>query len=814
VRNAPYHRNQFGGTVGGPIKRNKSFFFASFADLRQTSGTFLSGGIVPTNQERTGNFSDATVLPIDPTTHTVFDYNGVPGWIPPNRLDPTAQNIINNYIPQANGPGSTWTGYFTGPLDDYEVLGKIDHSISANDQLQGSYFMIDTSQRIPGSTQLVWTNTLSETRQQNFNLSEVHTFNPATTNEAWVTYTRTIGARVNYPFTSLGDLGSTFYTQGPTTLPAINVSGYFNLSRNLAGPLSGDNFYALRDMVRMDRGKHSLVFGAEASLEKAMLDGDLDNFGNFTIATSAPNTTGNALSDFVTGTVASMTQAAPYSSFIDYWYAGFFVNDNYKLSPRLTLNLGLRYDLQTSPVEANNKIDTFIPGQQSTVIPSAPQGLLFPGDKGVPRGITDLRLHHISPRLGVVWDPYGDGKTAVRAGGGIFFGSVDANEWNQPANGQPFAVSQTFNSITSLTNIYGNAASFPTGNPFPYNYTPQNPRFLQNSSVIAIDRNYQWPLTYQFNLSIQRELPGNLNLTTAYVSTLSHDIPLDYDFNYPQWAPGASTSQASINSRRPYSPGVLGQTQYIASSLTGSYHALQVSAEKRMSNNFMIGGNYVWSHTIWGGEPGADSQNQPQDSNALGEEKGPGDYDQRNMASINGIWNLEYYRGTNHMVRYLANGWEVSPIVTLHSGLPINILTGADLNDDSYTSDRPNFVPGQVPFLSPHRSRPVAAAEWFNIAAFASNGPGKGIGPGGADGDVKRNFLTAPGYRDVDIGLYRNLHLTEGINLQIRAEATNAFNLVSLAAPTATVMSANDGKITSSVANSNRQIQLGARLTF
>jgi hypothetical protein len=156
----------------------------------------------------------------------------------------------------------------------------------------------------------------------------------------------------------------------------------------------------------------------------------------------------------------------------------------------------------------------------------------------------------------------------------------------------------------------------------------------------------------------------------------------------------------------------------------------------------------------------------------------------------------------------------VSPIVTLHSGLPVNILTGADLNDDSYTSDRPNLVPGQVPFLNPHRSRPVAAAEWFNIAAFASNGPGKGIGPGGADGNVRRNFLTAPGYRDVDIGLYRNLHFTERINLQIRAEATNAFNLVSLAAPTATVLSANDGKITSSVANSNRQIQLGARLTF
>jgi hypothetical protein len=813
-RKAPYHRNQFGGTIGGPIVHNKTFFFGSFAELRQTSGTFLNGAIVPTALERTGNFSQSKVLPINPVTHTVYAYNGVPGLIPPSSLDPTAKNILGQYIPLSNGPNNTWTGYYTGPLDNYEILGKINHSFSSSDQLQASYFMIETSQTVPASTQLLWMDTLSATRQQNVNLSEVHIFNPTTTNNAWLTYTRTIGGRTNLPQISLGDLGSTFYTQGPKSLPAINVSGYFNLARNLAGPLTGDNFYSVRDAVNMERGKHSIVFGAEMSLEKGMIDGNLDNFGNFTIATSAPNSTGNALADFVTGTVASMTQAAPYSSFIDSWYYGFFANDNWRLAQHLNLNLGLRYDLQTPPVEALNRTDTFVPGRQSTIIPGAPLGLLFPGDKGVPRGITDFRLQHLSPRIGLVWDPFGDGKTAVRAGGGIFFGSVDGNEWNQPANGQPFAVSQTFNSIASLTNVYGNPASFPNGNPFPYTYSPQNPRFLPNASVIAISQKYQWPVTYQFNLAVQRQLPGGISLTTGYVGTVSRDIPLDYDVNYPAYAPGASTSQTSINNRRPYDPGVLGQTQLIASVLTGSYHSLQVSVEKPMSKNFMLGGNYVWSHTIWGGEPGAASQNQPQDSDALSEEKGPGDFDQRSMASISGIWKLEYYRGDSHSLKQLLNGWEISPIVTLHSGLPFNILTGADKNDDSYTSDRPNLVPGQRPFLSTHRTRSAAAAEWFNTAAFVANAPGTGIGPGGADGNVGRNFLTAPGYRDVDLGVYRNMHLPRNILLQLRAEATNAFNLVSLAAPTATVISASDGKITSAVANSNRQIQLGARLTF
>lgn len=814
TRNNPYHRNQFGGTFGGPVIHNRSFFFFSFGDLRQSSGTFLNGAIVPTALERQGNFSNSKVLPNDPSTGKPYAYNGVPGWIPPTALDPTAQNILTGYIPLSNGSNNSWSGYFKGPTDNYEILGKFDHSISSTDHLQASYFMVESSQRVPGSSQLIWTNTLSTTRQQNINISEVHTFSPILANQLWLTYTRTIGARINYPLTSLGDLGSTFFTQGPTTLPAINVSGYFNLSRNLAGPLSGDNFYSLREMMTLEKGKHSIVYGAEMSLEKGMLDGNLDNFGNFTISTSAPSTTGNALADFVTGTVASMTQAAPYSSFIDSWYYGFYLNDNYRVLPRLTLNLGLRYDLQPSPVESKNRTATFVPNVQSTVIPSAPLGMLFPGDAGVPRGITDLRKHHISPRVGIVWDPFGDGKTAIRAGAGIFYGSVDANEWNQPANGQPFAVSQTFNSIASLTNIYGNKASFPNGIPFPYYYTAANPRFLPNASVIAISKDYQWPLNYQLNAAVQRQLPGAMSVTVAYVGTLSHDIPLDYDINYPAYAPGASTSQTSINNRRPYDPGVLGQTQFIVSNQTANYHSLQITVEKRMSHDFMVGGNYVWSHSIWSALPGAAYLNSPQDSSAIWEEKGPGDYDQRHMASISGIWKLNYYKGTGGIVKQVANGWELSPIVSLHSGLPVNIQTGADRNDDSYTSDRPNLVPGQKPFLDPHRSRAAVAAQWFNTAAFVANAPGTGIGPGGADGNVSRDFLTAPGYKDIDLGVYRNFEFERGITLQLRGEATNVFNLVSLGAPTATVSSANNGKITSAVTNSNRQIQIGARMTF
>jgi hypothetical protein len=184
------------------------------------------------------------------------------------------------------------------------------------------------------------------------------------------------------------------------------------------------------------------------------------------------------------------------------------------------------------------------------------------------------------------------------------------------------------------------------------------------------------------------------------------------------------------------------------------------------------------------------------------------------MVSISGIWKLDYFRGSNFIGKFLANGWSISPIVTLNSGQPFNITTGSDKNADGYNNDRPNLVPGVNPFLDSHRSRTVSSQAWFNTAAFVPNGPGLagGIGPGGADGSTPRNYLRAPGYRDIDLGISKDFRFERGIGLQFRADATNAFNMVSLNAPTANLSSGNNGKITS--AASPRLIQVGARISF
>jgi len=833
--NPPYHRNQFGGMIGGPVKHDKAFFLFSYAGLRQVVGQQLTGGVLPTGLEREGDFTQSTlkgnpVIPAVPGSVTKTNPGGTPlvgtnsspncqvpteRCIPSSLLDQTAANLLSTkYIPLPNAAGNTYSGFFTGPTNQDEYLGKYDQVLGEKDHVAVSYFYLNTKQNAFGNGNFPYMTNQSFAKQQVVNISDIHTFSPTTANQGWVTFTRVAGGRVNLPTIGLDDLGSSFTTQGPKTLPQLSVSGYFSAGGALAGPVSDTDFYSIRDMVSKTKGKHSLDFGGELSLEKDMIVGNLENFGNFSFATSAPTTTGNALSDFVTGQVSTMEQDTPYHGLINSWYFAFYAQDNYRMTPRLTLNLGLRYDVQTSPVESSDLTATFIPGVQSTKVPAAPVGMLFPGDKGVPRGIADNRLHHFSPRIGIAWDPFGDGKTAVRAGAGLFYGSVSGNEWNQPANAQPFAIRQTFNSITSFTNVYGNPASFPNGDPFPYTYSPASPRFLPAATIETIAPDYQWPLVYQLNAAVQRQLPHNVTATVAYVGTLSHHLPFMEDKNYAAYAPGASTSQASINARRPYDPGKLGQITYDESNETASYHSLQIAASRPLTRNLLLSGFYVLSHAFQSVNESAIGQATAQDFDNLWEERGPTDNDRRHVANISGMWNLDYYKGSNFVIKQVLNGWTVAPIVSLQSGAPFTITTGSNKNFDSANANRPNLVPGVNAFLDPHRSRSAAAAEWFNTAAFIANGPGVagGIGPGGADGNAPRDYLRAPGYRDIDLGLYRDIRFERGFTLQIRGEATNAFNLVSLNAPTASLASSLDGKITA--AASPRLIQLGARFTF
>jgi Carboxypeptidase regulatory-like domain len=832
-----YRRNMFGGTVGGPVKQDKAFFFFSYGGLRQVVGTTLSGGIIPGKYMTEGDFtqltnSKGTVIPVYmPGTKTQYaGTNASPNCqtptancVPSSALDPTAQNLMSKFITPLltstmnPATSNSYAGYFIGPTNQDEYLGKYDQVLSDKNHASASFFYLDTLQDAYGNGSIPYMTNQSFSKQYNTNVSDIHMFNGTTANQAWLTFTRVAGGRINLPATGLEQFGSDYRTQGPQTLPSISISGYFSGGGALAGPVSDTDFYSLRDLVSMTKGKHSIDFGGELSLEKDMFQGNLENFGSFLFSpTGFPGTTGNALSDFIVGQVNSMEQDTPYHGLLSNWYWAFYLQDNYRFRPNLTLNLGLRWDVQTAPVESQNLTATFVPNAQSAKVPSAPKGLLFPGDPGVPRGIAGNRYHHISPRVGVAWDPFGDGKTAVRAGAGVFYGSVSANEWNQPANAQPFAVRQTFPCIQSFTHVYGDSVigctpSFPNGSLFPYTFNPSNPRFLPNASVETINRDYQWPYVYQLNAAVQRQLPKNLSLTVAYVGTLSHDLPFEVDANAPIWAAGATTSNA--NPRRPYNAdGALGVASYLVSNQTASYNSLQVSAIRPLTRNLMLSGFYVLGHTFQSvNENGVGTAGPAQDFYALWEERGPMDVDRLNTSTISAIWKLDYYKGNKTLWEQLADGWTISPILAFNSGTPVNVVTGSAKNGDPSTTNRPNLVPGVNPFLDPGRPRSVSRSAWFNTAAFTANGSG-GIGPGGADGTTPRDYLRAPGYRDVDLAIFRDFQFERGMNFQIRGEATNVFNLVSLGSPNASLASTQFGWITS--ASTQRLIQVGGRFTF
>jgi hypothetical protein len=793
---APLRRNQFGGSLGGPIRKDKTFFFGTYSGLRQNISQFLNSAVVPSALERSGDFSQDKTKPNDPLNGNKPYPNGV---IPSSRFDPVALNILNKYVPVANLANNGWQGFVPNPYNTDEVLVKIDHSINDRHRLTGSYYETAGTNTIQPAGNLPWSTQSFNWRQQNVNVSETATIGGAMVNQFWTTYTRNFGGRLNLPGISLHDLGSTFMPQGTPSLPQITVTGYFTLGQSIAGPSAGTNFYSVRDGLSYTHGRHTLKFGGELSLDKDIQQTLLNNYGVFSFSGTK---TGNAFADFLTGLPVTMNQDAPITAMDNFWTYALYAQDDFRILPRLTLNLGLRWDVQTAPTDPFDREATFEYGVQSQVLKGSniPTGLLVVGDPGVERGIVKTQYGHLSPRLGLAWDPFGNGKTSVRAGAGLFYGSVSGNEWNSTSNYQPFAVREQFNTIQSLANPYG---LLPGGvDPFPYSYNPTAPQFIFPAAIYGVAPDFRWPYAYQLNFNIERQLGGGWTLSGGYVGSLGRRLPFAIDLNYPYYNSTATSS--NVNNRRPIEPGVLSNIYSVKSVMNTAYHSLQITAEKRLGSRFTAKAFYVFSKALEDVQLDNNTVNGgAEDYRNLSLDRGRSDNDRRQVAIGSLIWNLNYYRGKSAFVRNVLNGWEASAIVTLQSGTPFSVTTGSDSNLDGNNNDRAMLIGD--PFLDPNRPRSQTTAMWFNTAAFGKTA-------NGVDGTAARNLLDKPGTKNVDGGLFRNFKFTERLVVQLRGEFTNALNLVNLGGPTTTLSSSQFGQIRS--AGSMRQVQLGARLTF
>src|SRR6266478_3850602 len=468
VGTPPLRRQQFGGTFGGPIKKDRTFFFGSYQGLRQVSSLLFTGATLPTAAEAGGNM--AALLPAGGSLPSQYTC-GSSTVVCPSLLDPVAQKLLNPTnaavafptIPVANVGTTGWQGTTASPYNPDEFIVKLDHNLTSNQRLSGSYFYTSGTNEVPplNSTSgqpngnIPWAVQQFNWRQQNLNISDTWTATPSLVNQVWLGYTRNFGGRLNLPATSLADLGSEFTIQGPHSLPQITVTGFFTGASAIAGPVAGSNFYTVRDVVSLNHGRHSITFGADETLDKDIQQTLLNNYGvfgfngtNIKDSVSGKTLSVPALANFVMGLPTSLSQDAPVTGYTNSWSTGLFAQDNFRILPRLTLNLGLRWDIQTPPTDPLNRGTSFEVGQQSIAIPDAPTGALFVGDPGVTRGIVPVRWRHVSPRIGLAWDPRGDGKTSIRAGAGVFYGSLSGNEWNTVTNFEPSAIRYSFTNVT------------------------------------------------------------------------------------------------------------------------------------------------------------------------------------------------------------------------------------------------------------------------------------------------------------------------------------------------------------------------------
>jgi hypothetical protein len=804
----PLKRNQFGGTIGGPIVHDKTFFFTSYSGLRQTTSTFFNTAIVPTALERAGDFSASRTLPTDPATGVTFVCNGVRGAICANRLDPVAMKIISNYIPEANVPGSIWQGYVPSPYDTDEILMKIDHQLNAAHRFSGNYFLTKGSNTVKAGTgNLPWASQQFAWRQHNVNLSDTWVVSTNKINQAWFSFNRNFGGRLNLPATSLTALGSSAIIQGAPSLPQITVSGFFTLTNAIGGPKAGGDFYSGRDVFSWTSGPHALKLGGELSYNKTVQDTLLNNYGVFTFNSSA---TRNALADFLIGIPSAVTQDAPVTALWNSWYGAAFLQDDYRINGRTTLNLGLRWDVQTPGTDPLNRFSTYVPGQKSTVNPAAPVGQLFYGDPGVERGVIPTRWNHLSPRVGFVWDPFGDGKTSVRAAAGLFYGSISGNEWNTMTNFQPWSTRLTFTNINARTSATGVPLGASLSNPYnaylgdaPF---PYNGSYANGGGIFGVSQGFQWAHAYQTNVGLQRQIGKSLAVGAAYIGTFSRNLPFGRDVNYPVVTSTATAAGANILSRRP-NPA-FGAVLLLDSDQYSNYNGLQITFSQRPWHHVSFDGFYTLSKTVTSVQlQNNTTQGLAQNYSKLSEDFGRADTDQRHVFSASVNWAIDYYRGGNAAMQHVLNGWTIAPIIKVRSGLPFTITNGnVDANLDGNTNDRAAIVG------DPHIDHPTAAM-WFNTAAFIQNKVVTGVA---TDGNSPRNFLDGPGYRVVDLALSRDFALRGRTRLTLRAEGTNVFNIVNLGQPGAAVpsgaTSTTFGVIRS--ANAMRRLQLGLRLTF
>jgi hypothetical protein len=797
-------RNQYGGTIGGPIRRDKTFFFFSYQGmkLRQTPAT--NSSTTPTVAQRAGDFSASKANIVDPSTGVPY-----PGkQVPVSLFDPLAQKILS-WVPPGT-PGTGLVYYQTRTVQSgKQFVSRVDHNVGDKLRIYASYLYDELAQPSTTNPANLLTAIYDERwSSQNFAVNATYTFRP----NLLGTFVASISRRFNvfigpnaFPdWPQLGAAIPKMATGGSKDSLFLSISNYFSSS--------WDAFYTLPATMgdvgthwTYVKSNHTLEFGGEVLKSKVVKNQDFysDGYFQFTSALSGDN----AL-DFLLSRPSTFTQQEPFYITPVRTLPAFYVADTWKVNRRLTLNLGVRWN-PFVPVfetaynqEAIFSFPAYSQGIHSSLYPNLPPGLLVSGDPSIPKKIIPSNYDLFDPRVGFALDPFGNGKTSVRGGFGVYQDQMTANTINP--NFSPFNVNATIAFPSSIENPYqGQYDPFPVTRP-----NPSNLLFVLPEAANPFTLGIKAPTVQQWNLTVERQLPWASLLRVAYEGEESYHLFGSVEGNAAIYNPAlsATVNRTTVNARRPmgqsYQGLALGEDVG-----TSSFNALEISIEKRLSSGLTFLGGYRWSKCL------NESEGAFFDSNAYStlnpkNDRGPCSYNVPAQFRLSYSWRIPTPRGMGFFGRHVLGGWETNGIINLRSGLPFSVTSGIDDSLSGINKDRADLMGN--PGLPSGRSTAQQLLQWFNTQAFAANALG-------TFGNSERNFLQGPGLATFDSSIVRSFRIPKGPfretqSLQFRAEFFNTLNRPNFNNPNATVTSSIFGRITS--AADPRILQLGLKFVY
>lgn len=785
-------RSQYGGTAGGPIRRDRAFFFFAYQGLRERKGDSRSNLVVPTVAERSGDFSLSSQKPRDPLTGQPFANNQ----IPLDRFDPAIVKFMDLLIPLPNSSGGRYIYNASNTKDGSQFMGRVDSQLTGQQRLFGRLFY-DTNDTV-NTAGLPMLHASVSFKTWNAAVNHTHILSSSLVNSAQFTYAKTdlfrgplpVGDDINYQKLGVKVNHATADPGVPNlaTMFRGGVSGLWDMNQDAYEP-DDRPVVQLKDDLTYSRSGHVLKAGGEYrwSANNRVAANNNDPVFSFN-----GQYTGSPLADFLLGKAANVQQfSVRHNNGRAQTFAA-YAQDDWRIRPRVTLSLGVRWEPFFAFYEVDQPQPVFRPGQQSTLFPSAPRGLLYAGDPGIPRGGHPTVWGNVAPRLAAAWSL--NSKTSLRTAYGRFYDT--ARFFNFPKTlvfTPPYSLSRTTNDVRFSDPYAGRV------NPYPYQ-VPQTSQelatyqFSRPVRVTSYPEDFSSGYAQQWNVSVQRELVGDLVVSAAYVGTRADKLPTTRQINPALYVPGATLATRQQN--RQYSEfESISSFDPIGKS---RYHALELTANKRFGRGYSILASYTLSKAK--DNTSSDDGFSAQDQLDPNDTWGLADTDQRHRVVTSFVWELPSPQ-TGAAKAVLAN-WQFNGIVTLSSGTPFTISSGRDtmLN---FNTARANVVGD--PNLPTNRTQADLIQRYFNPDAFA-------IPATGTLGNAPRNFLIGPGSQNVDLSLFRTFTVREHVGVQVRLEAFNAFNFVNFGNPRSNMGAANPGRI--DTAGDGRIMQFGFRMTF